>query len=407
MLHHGDHIAGLVTAAFERLPQKAKPRIHPGGIKEWVPLSGIVISHGSHEEKKHECVSLGTGMRCLQSSKLHLAEGNCLHDWHAEIVAIRAFNLFILQKCMELSQNPKTTSYILHRQQHPKVLEDGYPPFTINDDVDIHMYCSECPCGDSSMELTMKAQADATPWQETNQAGTIIGRGHFSKLGVVRRKPSRADAPVSLSKSCSDKLALKQCTSLLSGVVSLLVSPANAYLKTLVIPQDQYVDESIKRAFTRNGRMGALGSAIEESWMSGYGFHSFEVTTTSRQFNYSKASTQAHESQHKRSNMTAMWTPGTQEALIGGVRQGNRQFTGRGASLLSRRRLWQTALSVAKLAGIAALSETLQQSSYAQVKTSPLLSSRRRVKKDVCTAALTGWVPNTGDEQFFLDPSYG
>ena len=345
-------------------------------------------------------------MRCLPSSKLHLADGNCLHDWHAEIVAIRAFNLFLLQQCMELIQNPSMPSCILHRQQHPRILEDGCQPFAINDDVDIHMYCSECPCGDSSMELTMKAQADDTPWRKTSEADTIMGRGHFSKLGIVRRKPSRADAPITLSKSCSDKLALKECTSLLSGVVSLLVSPANAYLKKLVIPQDQYVHKSIERAFTRNGRMSVLGGAIEESWKPGYGFHPFEVITTSRQFPCSRAPTQAHGAQSKGSNITAVWNPGTQETLIGGVVQGNRQFLGRGASLISRRRMWQSALSIAKLAGIAAASESLQQSSYAQVKASPLLSSRRKVKKDVCTSALTEWVSNTGDDHFLVDSLY-
>lgn len=47
------------------------------------------------------------------------------------------------------------------------------------------------------MELTMSAQNDASPWEvpvkvpvETLTPETILhGRGYFSELGVVRRKP--------------------------------------------------------------------------------------------------------------------------------------------------------------------------------------------------------------------------
>ena len=81
------------------------------------------------------------------------------------------------------------------------------------------------------MELTMAAQDDATPWDLPPLAITpgdstpaepeiLHGRGYFSVLGSVRRKPSRPDAPPSLSKSCSDKIALKQSISLLNSVLN-------------------------------------------------------------------------------------------------------------------------------------------------------------------------------------------
>lgn len=38
----GDDIADVVLREFEALPAKAKPLDRGGGVKEWVPLSGIV-----------------------------------------------------------------------------------------------------------------------------------------------------------------------------------------------------------------------------------------------------------------------------------------------------------------------------------------------------------------------------
>lgn len=55
--------------------------------------------------------------------------------------------------------------------------------------------------GDASMELTMAAQDDASPWTSSpstlelsdvshnHQYPALQGRGYFSELGVVRRKP--------------------------------------------------------------------------------------------------------------------------------------------------------------------------------------------------------------------------
>ncbi len=57
------------------------------------------------------------------------------------------------------------------------------------------MYCSEAPCGDASMELVMEAQEDATPWpiasHDDGSPTQLLGRGSFSQLGIVRRKPCK------------------------------------------------------------------------------------------------------------------------------------------------------------------------------------------------------------------------
>lgn len=187
-----DAVVIAVHDIFRNLPAKSKPRTITKGIQEWVPLSGIAVVG---EDESITCLSLGTGMKCLPSSKASLlASGTVLHDWHAEIVAIRAFNHFLLQECRQLASFTHYTSPILRWRKKSEICEArDMQPFSIRSGLKIMMYCSEAPCGDASMELVMEAQDDSTPWpvtvsSEEAESG-LLGRGSFSQLGIVRRKP--------------------------------------------------------------------------------------------------------------------------------------------------------------------------------------------------------------------------
>ena len=83
--------------------------------------------------------------------------------------------------------------YLRWRQEHERSELRGLQPLTIRDEIKLHMYCSEAPCGDASMELTMCEQADANPWPVARNLAAddskLKGRGYFSELGIVRRKP--------------------------------------------------------------------------------------------------------------------------------------------------------------------------------------------------------------------------
>lgn len=274
------------------------------------------------------------------------------------------------------------------------------------------MYCTCAPCGDASMELCMAAQEDATPWEVTRhtdpnptdqvdlqEENLLDGRAHFSLLGVVRRKPARMDAESTRSKSCSDKLALRQVSSLLSCETSRLVAPTeNVYLAGLVLPEDEISRVGFERSFGENGRMRDL---VGRSWpmnqehdesVTGYRFRPFEILSVPAEevealwpFAKPKAiqtrSMLLHEGQSdstdftvvpkksKPGNVSSIWTAasslphpcvmtmdtgsktlpnlgrsktGLYETIINGVKQGNRLATptARGASSLSRAKLW-------------------------------------------------------------------
>lgn len=134
-------------------------------------------------------------MKCLPAAKVPRAAGLVLHDWHAEVLAIRAFNHFLLQECLKILESQHYTSSFIRRRKEGETSEvNGVQPFALRENLKLFMYSSEAPCGDASMELVMEAQDDATPWLVAEkpipeQIPTLKGRANFSELGIIRRKP--------------------------------------------------------------------------------------------------------------------------------------------------------------------------------------------------------------------------
>lgn len=406
-------IARAVLQQFQSLPSKRKPRVRTNGLHDWVPLSGIV----AEKNGTLTCLALATGMKCLPESKISESNGIGIHDWHAEILAIRTFNRFLLDECGSLLRDG-VESDIVRRTEIVPSSQNGVhvKPFEIRDDVKLHMYCSEAPCGDASMELTMALQEDDSPWEtpvsgtpdpesdsESTPKASLLGRGHFSKLGIVRRKPGRPDAPVTVSKSCSDKIALNQCTSLLSSLTSLFIDPANAYIHSLVLPESQYWPTACRRAFSAEGRMKPM---VGRRWPGGYSFREFVTETTDLEFEYSKRAIEARSEKVATSNLAAAWSQsGVEESIIGGVVQGKKAFNPQGASRMSRRGMWEAARDLADSLGQQdpGTAEYLRSGTYRDIKKGPLLEDRRRVKDDVRQTALTGWVRNDGGSDFRIE----
>ncbi|KAL4815242.1 hypothetical protein BDW67DRAFT_191672 [Aspergillus spinulosporus] len=293
-------IAVLVHTHFDGLPKRSKPVLRDDGTGEWIPMTGIVLVKGANTPAEQlTCVTVTTGAKCLPASQIPHCNGLVLHDCHAEILAMRAFNYWLLSECRAVLSSeqqsfikdgegelnpPAPSPYIRRRRRQSRgitslELDASIPPFEICPDVDIYMYCTCAPCGDASMELVMAEQDDPTPWALPNTTPTsstdpepprtegplLSGRGHFSQLGIVRRKPARADAESTKSKSCSDKMALRQVTSLLSYESSLLVAvTANAYVKGLIMPEEEISKSGCERCFGggQNGRMRGLNGRL-------------------------------------------------------------------------------------------------------------------------------------------------
>lgn len=252
------------------------------------------------------------------------------------------------------------------------------------------------------MELTMAAQDDPTPWtsplpfDSSAVASTLTGRSHFSELGIVRRKPSRPDAPPTLSKSCSDKLSLAQCASLLKTPATLLLHPSTAYLQSLIVPHAQLSPIGFKRAFSVEGRMAPL---TDVSWNGGYRFQPFVFRSTSqgqREFAYSRH----HGSTAGKavsSNLSAAWTRRKSETLVNGVLQGRKLGDPRGACMASKRKLFAAAVAVLDVLGQKGVGNGV----YAALKTDSVVAKVREHVKEETRAVLGPW-PRCGGDDFPL-----
>jgi tRNA-specific adenosine deaminase 1 len=213
---------------------------------------------------------------------------------------------------------------------------------------------------------------------------------------------ARPDAPPTLSKSCTDKLALHQCTSLLSAVTSLLINPERVYLRNLILPESQHVLEATMRAFSAPGRMSSMAREVTSKWQNGYGFHPFNILTTSEEFGWSRR-VGLSQDQVTPSNKSAVWTPYTKEVIIGGILQGRKQSDPRGACAISRKQIWHAARDAVDQMEPHHNSKLLKSATYRNLKAADALQGRRQVKQDVISVSLHGWNVNEGDSDFSLD----
>jgi tRNA-specific adenosine deaminase 1 len=212
---------------------------------------------------------------------------------------------------------------------------------------------------------------------------------------------ARSDAPLSLSKSCSDKLTIYQCISLLRGVTTLLISPQNAYLTMLVLPKLQHVSEATTRAFRPEGRLSTLKKETIDGWSGGFQYKPFQIRTTTAEFDFSRTKDR-RRMMFIPCSKSGVWYPYAQEVISSGVLQGRKVTDPRGASEISRRKMWQAVMHVLQILGHSDSKDDIHiHSDYRSLKADEQLLSRRIVKVDV-TAALQGWRPNDGDDLFTL-----
>lgn len=75
-----------------------------------------------------------------------MALGTVLHDWHAEIVALRSLNHFLLEECRVLALHQTGKSDYIRIRAGDEITEKHFQPFALKNDIKLHMYCSEAPC---------------------------------------------------------------------------------------------------------------------------------------------------------------------------------------------------------------------------------------------------------------------
>lgn len=229
----GNRIAQKVLEGYRKLGSSCKPGTRSNGVKEWTVLAGIVAIDKKNSDLR--LISIATGVKALPDAFLHRSGGKMVHDCHAEILALRAFNAVILDQIAYLNSNSDNQIDLVERASEDQL-------FHFKDNWELAIYISTLPCGDASMDLLCQDESiiemqDDDPIQFVDPAVTSIVRGRFnySRRQVVRTKPGRFDSQITLCKSCSDKLCQRQVISILNCMTwKLLNKPV--YLKYLVTP---------------------------------------------------------------------------------------------------------------------------------------------------------------------------
>lgn len=81
-------------------------------------------------------------------------------------------------------------------------------------------------------------------------ASLVRGRNNYGVRGVVRTKPGRADSEITMSKSCSDKLCLKQMMGITNAFTASFF-PEGVFLTYLVLHKSKMHQEDFDRCFHR------------------------------------------------------------------------------------------------------------------------------------------------------------
>lgn len=133
---YGENFPNLVSevclSKFKALGKTGKPK----DDGEYTLLACFVKRCN---QEKLEVVALGTGSKCIGASRLP-SNGDILHDSHAEVIARRAFMLYLIS---EIDQAISGEASIVERKQSGK--------FNVIPGVTFHFYISQTPCGDASI----------------------------------------------------------------------------------------------------------------------------------------------------------------------------------------------------------------------------------------------------------------
>ncbi|ODV98295.1 hypothetical protein PACTADRAFT_48082 [Pachysolen tannophilus NRRL Y-2460] len=302
----GNKVAGFVLEEFAKATKSLKsglPITRSNGVKEWTVLSSVIVMMPSEMVRSEDikdvekldsyelkCLCWCTGVKAVPDKVIiSKSNGMIVHDLHSEILSFRALNYIIIDEISQMKHDPdKYESFLIER-------DASNGRFRIKKGLKFCLYISEPPCGDSSTEIIQHNLSDSLPWEEAvprkklklqkNNCEILRGREFFGKLGQVRTKPGRKDSELSLSKSCSDKLTLKQFLGLTNNITSVLLEN-NCYLDFIILPQDKIVESSINRCFKNRIDIEFSQKIFKNS--KKYKFHQLKVIPTTISYKYCK-----------------------------------------------------------------------------------------------------------------------
>lgn len=194
-----------------------------------------------------------------------------VNDCHAEVLAIRAFRLFVLDQI----KNEKIDFF--------EEQSDNFS-FEFKKNLKLILYTSLLPCGDCSKDEKGNLQSKSKPYHSAVQFKQGVSWDDNSILdrpGCLRIKPVRKDLPkeqLSLSLSCTDKLALSQLSGIQGNYLYNLIGPV--YLDQLVVEGNPGILPWSKEALDIESRFGLDNKILfwKKKKIGFFKFHKMKLT---------------------------------------------------------------------------------------------------------------------------------
>jgi tRNA-specific adenosine deaminase 1 len=210
----------------------------------------------------------------------------------------------------------------------------------------------------------------------------------------------RRDSPQTMSKSCSDKLALKSSTSLLNSLLANIIDPSSCYLDFLVVPQSAFHQAGFHRAFEE--RLKPIRGVV---WPGGFSVHPIRALSTTLSIPPTllpHVSSDVNEFGATASSSVIYVVGRPNEAILGGIKMGSAfPPSVRGASSLCRARMAQDFFDFISRGSTRLLFlELLPKCTYAEIKRKA--GNRTEPVKRSVREAFGGWETNETDSEFTI-----
>ncbi|XP_069649268.1 tRNA-specific adenosine deaminase 1 isoform X2 [Haliaeetus albicilla] len=187
-----DEIAELCYLHYRtRLPKQGKPDPN----REWTSLAAVVKVESSTQREvlaspgnpqvTKEVVAMGTGTKCIGQNKMRKT-GDILNDSHAEIVAKRSFQRYLLHQ-MWLAASHQQCSIFIPGTETGK--------WKLNPNTIFVFFSSHTPCGDASIiPISEPENQLSKPATGDDAAGQSEHRSNRDHLGPEDKRKSEKTA---------------------------------------------------------------------------------------------------------------------------------------------------------------------------------------------------------------------
>ena len=271
-----DHFSGLGKSPLSSSSSPGSVSLEYTVVAAFVveaPQGRFACKDQSNDNNFFYPLSIASGTKCLGAREVAEAiPGTVLKDSHAEVLARRAFNRFLLnfikqrgvssiKSKRDTEDDPFDDLLLPIDDAEDSIIEKSVAShdrvrYRWNPEWKLHLYISDSPCGDASIyekESNRKRHGrrhlssneflgtDFDP--DINFTGAkligMVEEGQEQRVGCMRLKSGRSDIPDgyrTTSYSCSDKIAKWTVVGVQSAIVSTLITPI--YLNSIIVSLD-------------------------------------------------------------------------------------------------------------------------------------------------------------------------